>query len=51
MLLRRIAGETGPARRVELGTRLIPRGSGEIRPQKKNPARHAAGRKTAGYAT
>lgn len=30
MLLRRIAGEAGPAQRVELGTRLITRGSGEI---------------------
>lgn len=30
MLLRRIAGEAGPARRIELGTRLIVRGSGEI---------------------
>lgn len=32
LLLRRIAGETGPARLIELPTRLIPRGSGEVPP-------------------
>lgn len=32
LLLRRLAGDRGPARRVVLGTALIPRGSGEIRP-------------------
>jgi LacI family transcriptional regulator, galactose operon repressor len=36
MLLRRISGESGQARRVELATRLIPRGSGEIPPQDEN---------------
>ncbi|GAA4223363.1 LacI family DNA-binding transcriptional regulator [Streptosporangium album] len=32
LLFRRIDGEPGPARRIELPTRLIPRGSGELRP-------------------
>jgi LacI family transcriptional regulator, galactose operon repressor len=32
LLFRRLAGEGGPAQRVELETRLIPRGSGEIPP-------------------
>jgi LacI family transcriptional regulator len=30
LLFRRLAGEGGPARRIELGTRLIVRGSGEL---------------------
>ena len=33
LLFRRLAGESGPARRVELATRLIARGSGEIPPE------------------
>ncbi|WP_300610653.1 LacI family DNA-binding transcriptional regulator [Trebonia sp.] len=33
LLIRRITGEDGPARRVELPTRLIPRGSAEFPPQ------------------
>ncbi|WP_442811346.1 LacI family DNA-binding transcriptional regulator [Streptosporangium sp. NBC_01756] len=32
LLFRRIDGEPGPARRIELPTRLIPRGSGELGP-------------------
>ncbi|WP_260407870.1 LacI family DNA-binding transcriptional regulator [Planomonospora venezuelensis] len=32
LLFRRLAGEHGPARRIELPTRLIPRGSGELPP-------------------
>ncbi|GGK51642.1 LacI family transcriptional regulator [Planomonospora parontospora subsp. parontospora] len=32
LLFRRLSGETGPARRIELATRLVPRGSGELRP-------------------
>jgi LacI family transcriptional regulator len=32
LLFRRLAGERGPAQRIELETRLIPRGSGEIPP-------------------
>ncbi|GAA3092576.1 LacI family DNA-binding transcriptional regulator [Streptosporangium carneum] len=32
LLFRRVLGETGPAARVELPTRLIARGSGELRP-------------------
>jgi LacI family transcriptional regulator len=32
LLFRRLAGEGGPAQRIELETRLIPRGSGEIPP-------------------
>jgi LacI family transcriptional regulator len=32
LLLRRIAGEAGPARRIEIPTRLIMRGSGELPP-------------------
>jgi LacI family transcriptional regulator len=32
LLVRRVAGEDGPARRVELPTRLIPRGSAEFPP-------------------
>lgn len=32
LLVRRLAGATGPARRVELPTRLIPRGSAEFGP-------------------
>jgi LacI family transcriptional regulator, galactose operon repressor len=32
MLFERLGGESGPSRRVFIGTRLIPRGSGEIRP-------------------
>jgi LacI family transcriptional regulator len=32
ILVRRVAGEQGPARRVELTTRLIPRGSAEFPP-------------------
>ncbi|MGV9774839.1 LacI family DNA-binding transcriptional regulator [Streptosporangium sp. NPDC003464] len=32
LLFRRITGEPGPAARIELPTRLIPRGSGELRP-------------------
>ncbi|MBV9380168.1 MAG: LacI family DNA-binding transcriptional regulator [Streptosporangiaceae bacterium] len=30
LLFRRLAGEAGPARRAEVSTRLIPRGSGEL---------------------
>lgn len=33
LLFRRLAGEGGPAQRIELTTRLIERGSGEIPPQ------------------
>jgi LacI family transcriptional regulator len=32
LLFRRLAGEGGPAQRIELETRLIPRGSGELPP-------------------
>jgi LacI family transcriptional regulator len=32
LLFGRLAGDGGPARRVELATRLITRGSGEIPP-------------------
>jgi LacI family transcriptional regulator len=32
LLFRRLAGERGPAQRIELETRLIPRGSGEMPP-------------------
>ncbi|GAA3124349.1 LacI family DNA-binding transcriptional regulator [Planomonospora alba] len=32
LLFRRLAGETGPAERIELPTRLVPRGSGELPP-------------------
>ena len=34
LLFRRLAGDGGPARRVELATRLIARGSGEIAPER-----------------
>jgi LacI family transcriptional regulator len=34
LLFRRLAGEGGPARRIELATRLIERGSGEIAPER-----------------
>jgi LacI family transcriptional regulator len=40
-VLNRLAGETGPARRIVLPTRLVPRGSGERRPvrgARTNPA-------------
>lgn len=47
MLLRRIAGKTGPAERVELETRLILRGSGEIPAEEGSAARHAAERTAA----
>ena len=33
LLFQRVAGDGGPARRVELATRLIARGSGEIAPE------------------
>jgi LacI family transcriptional regulator len=32
LLFRRIGGDDGPAQRIHLSTRFIPRGSGEIRP-------------------
>jgi LacI family transcriptional regulator, galactose operon repressor len=32
LLVRRVAGEQGPTRQVELPTRLIPRGSAEFPP-------------------
>jgi LacI family transcriptional regulator len=32
LLFRRLSGEQGPARRIELPTRLVIRGSGEIPP-------------------
>ena len=32
LLFQRLAGDRGPARRIELSTRLIPRGSGEVSP-------------------
>jgi LacI family transcriptional regulator len=34
LLFRRLAGEGGPAQRIELATRLITRGSGEIPPER-----------------
>ena len=39
-VLSRLAGEAGPARRIVLPTRLVPRGSGERRPARRtrNPA-------------
>nr|WP_214409805.1 LacI family DNA-binding transcriptional regulator [Sphaerisporangium fuscum] len=33
LLFRRLAGESGPAERVQIPTRLIPRGSGELPPR------------------
>jgi LacI family transcriptional regulator len=32
LLFQRLSGDRGPARRIELSTRLVPRGSGEVRP-------------------
>jgi LacI family transcriptional regulator len=32
LLFQRLEGDKGPARRVELSTRLVPRGSGEVKP-------------------
>ena len=37
-VLTRLRGETGPARRIVLPTRLVPRGSGERRPAHRTRA-------------
>jgi LacI family transcriptional regulator len=37
LLFRRLAGEGGPAQRITLSTRLIVRGSGEVRPPASGP--------------
>jgi LacI family transcriptional regulator len=43
-VLNRLEGETGPARRVVLPTRLVPRGSGERPPTSPPTAKPARSR-------